>query len=108
MLTADHGVDSKHDANGNPEVVYVKDVLDDWLGTVAAQVILPITDPYVVHHGALDFHVTAYIPIGCDIGDITARFDASDGLMLVVGREEVLRQIEHSKKDRGITYLVDH
>ena len=43
----------KHDANGDPSVIYVQDLMDEWLGEAAARVILPITDPYVVHHGAL-------------------------------------------------------
>ena len=29
------------------------DSLDTWLGAGVARVILPITDPYVAHHGAL-------------------------------------------------------
>ena len=37
----------------HPTVVYVQDLMDEWLGEGAARVILPITDPYVVHHGAL-------------------------------------------------------
>jgi len=53
VVTADHGMKPKHDANGEPSVVYVQDLLDQWLGEAKARVILPITDPYVVHHGAL-------------------------------------------------------
>jgi len=52
-LTADHGMNAKTDAAGRPQVVYLQDVLDAWLGAGRARVILPITDPYVVHHGAL-------------------------------------------------------
>ena len=53
VVTADHGMKPKHDVNGEPSVIYVQDLLDEWLGTKKARVILPITDPYVVHHGAL-------------------------------------------------------
>ncbi|RUX64278.1 phosphonoacetate hydrolase, partial [Mesorhizobium sp. M7A.F.Ca.US.014.04.1.1] len=53
VVTADHGMKPKHKADGSPDVVYVQDLLDEWLGKDAARVILPITDPYVVHHGAL-------------------------------------------------------
>ena len=45
-------------------MIYVQDLLDDWLGRKAARVILPITDPYVVHHGALGSFATAYLPEG--------------------------------------------
>ena len=52
VLTADHGMKDKHGSDGQPDVLYLQDLLDDWLGTGEARVILPITDPYVVHHGA--------------------------------------------------------
>ena len=53
VLTADHGMNSKHGKDGQPNVIYLQDVLDEWTGKDAVRVILPITDPYVVHHGAL-------------------------------------------------------
>ena len=53
VLTADHGMNAKHDGNGQPNIVYLQDHLDRLLAPGSARVILPITDPYVVHHGAL-------------------------------------------------------
>ena len=94
VLTADHGMKPKHDAAGDPAVVYVQDLLDDWLGTAAARVILPITDPYVVHHGALGSFATAYLPEGTDTADLMARLDAIEGIMLVVNRDEAVRRFE--------------
>ena len=70
VLTADHGMKPKHDAAGRPQVVYVQDLLDDWLGVATARVILPITDPYVVHHGALGSFATAYLPDDADQAEI--------------------------------------
>ncbi len=52
-LIADHGMSDKADAEGRPNVIYLQDRLDARFGAGAAKVILPITDPYVVHHGAL-------------------------------------------------------
>ena len=51
-MVADHGMNAKHHADGTPRVHYLEDVLE---GAAIAEyhVILPITDPYVVHHGAL-------------------------------------------------------
>ncbi len=63
-LTADHGMNDKHLPNGEPDVIYLQDLFDDWLGKDAARVILPITDPYVVHHGALGSFATVYLPKG--------------------------------------------
>jgi phosphonoacetate hydrolase len=62
VLTADHGMNAKHGADGQPNVIYLQDVLDTWLGEGKARVILPITDPYVVHHGALGSFALAYLP----------------------------------------------
>jgi len=94
VVTADHGMKPKHDAAGAPRVVYVQDLLDDWLGAAAARVILPITDPYVVHHGALGSFATAYLPEGADRAEIIARLAAVEGIMLVVDREEAVRRFE--------------
>jgi phosphonoacetate hydrolase len=62
VVTADHGMNAKHGADGQPNVIYLQDQLDEWLGRGAARVILPITDPYVVHHGALGSFALVYLP----------------------------------------------
>ena len=79
-LTADHGMNAKHDASGAPDVIYLQDALDKWLGAGRARVILPITDPYVVHHGALGSFATAYLPDGADINDVLAAIRALSGV----------------------------
>ena len=93
VVTADHGMKPKHLADGSPAVVYVQDLLDDWLGKEAARVILPITDPYVVHHGALGSFATAYLPAG-DHAALIARLSATRGMLLVVDRAEAVRRFE--------------
>lgn len=60
-LTADHGMHAKHDESGNPDVIYLQTLLDEKFGTGNTRVILPITDPYVVHHGALGSFATVYL-----------------------------------------------
>jgi phosphonoacetate hydrolase len=94
VLTADHGMKPKHDNAGDPAVVYVQDLLDEWLGTAAARVILPITDPYVVHHGALGSFATAYLRDGADATQISRKLAAIDGIMLVIDRDEAVRRFE--------------
>ena len=93
VVTADHGMKPKHLADGSPAVVYVQDLLDDWLGKEAARVILPITDPYVVHHGALGSFATAYLPAG-DHAALIARLSATRGMLLVVDRAEAVRRFD--------------
>lgn len=94
VVTADHGMKPKHLKDGSPAVVYVQDLLDGWLGKDAARVILPITDPYVVHHGALGSFATAYLPAGTEIAAMVKRLAAVPGMMLVVDRAEAVRRFE--------------
>jgi phosphonoacetate hydrolase len=93
-LTADHGMNAKTDAAGAPAVVYLQDVLDAWLGAGRARVILPITDPYVVHHGALGSFATVYLPAGADVGDVGRRLGALAGVELVLERQAACRRFE--------------
>ena len=53
-LTADHGMNAK------PRVIFLQDVLDVAFGAGTTRVICPITDPHVVHHGALGSCVRVY------------------------------------------------
>ena len=94
VVTADHGMKPKHDANGDPNVIYVQDLLDEWLGEAAARVILPITDPYVVHHGALGSFGTAYLPKGANQADIIARLAARPEILEVMDRAEAVKRFE--------------
>ena len=94
VVTADHGMKPKHLADGSPAVVYVQDLLDDWLGKDAARVILPITDPYVVHHGALGSFATAYLPDGTNSAALVARLAAVPGMMLVLDRADAARRFD--------------
>ena len=61
-LTADHGMNAKTDAAGRPQILFLQDWFDAELGAGAARVILPVTDPYVAHHGSLGSFATAYLP----------------------------------------------
>ena len=94
VVTADHGMKPKHDANGKPSVIYVQDILDQWLGQAKARVILPITDPYVVHHGALGSFATAYLPAEVDINEITEKLSNLEGILLVINKSEAVKRFE--------------
>jgi len=86
VLTADHGMNAKHDDNGEPDVVYLQSELDNILGAGAARVILPITDPYVVHHGALGSFATVYLTDGIDIETVAEEVGDLDGVQAVYDR----------------------
>ncbi len=80
VMTADHGMNAKHNPDGEPDVLYLQDILDDWLGAGVARVILPITDPYVVHHGALGSFATVYLPADADVEALRGRIAGLEGV----------------------------
>jgi phosphonoacetate hydrolase len=94
VITGDHGMKPKHTANGAPDVIYAQDLLDGWLGEAAARVILPITDPYVVHHGALGGFATAYLPEDADAADVMAKLRAVEGIELVLDKAAACARFE--------------
>ncbi|MFC1664931.1 phosphonoacetate hydrolase [Pseudomonadota bacterium] len=105
-LTADHGMNAKHDAAGNPNVVYLQDVLDKLLGEGIARVILPITDPYVLHHGALGSYATVYLPDQVDIVDITTKLKQTNGLTEILTRSIACERFQLPEDRVGELVLV--
>ena len=93
-LTADHGMNAKTRMDSQPDVIYLQDILDDWLGAAAARVILPITDPYVVHHGALGSFATVYLPAGSDVAAVAARIAGLPGVESVDARADAAQRFE--------------
>ncbi|PLC01646.1 phosphonoacetate hydrolase [Variovorax sp. RO1] len=94
VLTADHGMNDKHGADGSPNVIYLQDVLDDWYGPGRARVILPITDPYVVHHGALGSFATVYVPDENQVPGWIDRIQRIPGMEFVLSRKEAAQRFE--------------
>jgi phosphonoacetate hydrolase len=93
-LTADHGMNAKTAMDAQPDVIYLQDVLDGWLGASKARVILPITDPYVVHHGALGSFATVYLPADVDTAALVRRLAALRGIESVLTRAEAAERFE--------------
>jgi phosphonoacetate hydrolase len=100
-LTADHGMNGKTDAAGRPQVIYLQDLLDGWIGAGRARVILPITDPYVVHHGALGSFATVHLPGGADVAGCMGRIAGIPGMEVVLDRDEACRRFELPKDRMG-------
>ena len=93
-FTADHGMNGKTRMDGQPDVVYLQDRLDALLGEARARVILPITDPYVVHHGALGSFATVYLPPEADPEDVARRILRLRGIDLVLARADAAARFE--------------
>ena len=111
VATADHGMNAKHDETGAPRVIYLQSLLDDWLGADRARVILPITDPYVVHHGALGSYASAYLTDGTDQAAIATRLRGVSGMEQVLDRAEAAERFELPPDRLGdlvLISVVDH
>ena len=88
-ITADHGMNAKQKPDGSPNVIYLESELTRNFGR-GFRVILPITDPYVVHHGALGSFAVVHLPAGADPAVSPVRLDAvRDWLINLPGVTEV-------------------
>jgi len=93
-ITADHGMNAKTRLDASPNVIYLQDTLDVWLGAGRTRVILPITDPYVVHHGALGSYATVYLSPGAADTALAQRIAALRGIEMVLSRADAARRFE--------------
>ena len=105
-LTADHGMNAKHDAAGDPNIIYLQDEMDRIMGAGVARVILPITDPYVVHHGALGSYATVYLPANADVEALKADLAAIAGIDAVYGNEEGCARFDLASDRMGDLILI--
>jgi phosphonoacetate hydrolase len=92
-ITADHGMNSKLDDNGQPNVIYLETLLNSKLGG-GVRVILPITDPYVRHHGALGSFAVAYLPDPSKTPEVIQGLMEIDGITEVYDRKTAARKLE--------------
>ena len=92
-ITADHGMNAKCNAAGEPNVIFLETELAREFGE-GCRVICPITDPYVVHHGALGSAVTVYLPDGVDERAVADWIVALDGVTEVHSRESAVAKLE--------------
>ena len=94
VVTADHGMNPKTDAFGRPNIVFLQDLLDAAYGRDATRVILPITDPYVVHHGALGSYATVYVNGKTSVEAVRERIAAIPGIDVVLPRAAACARFE--------------
>ena len=94
VATADHGMNDKHAADKSPNVVYLQTLLDGWPEASGSRVILPITDPYVAHHGALGSFATIYLQSSADPKAIAERLRRVAGIDHVLSRADACARFE--------------
>ncbi|MFP6737653.1 MAG: phosphonoacetate hydrolase [Planctomycetota bacterium] len=91
--TADHGMNAKQTPAGEPNVIYLESLLQQELGN-GVKVILPITDPYVLHHGALGSLACVHLPDSTDTRTVIARLLELDGVTEAYDRQVAARKLE--------------
>ncbi len=92
-LTADHGMNAKANPDGSLRVIYLEDTLSA-AGLAEFQVVLPITDPYVLHHGALGSFAWVHVPPDV-VEPARAALVALDGVEEVYTRAEAAVIYDH-------------
>jgi len=92
-ITADHGMNAKTDKDGIPQVIYLEDELRKQFGD-GIKVICPITDPYVVHHGALGSYVTVHLEEPGRATEIAGWVRSLDGVTEVLEKAEAADSLE--------------
>ena len=99
IITADHGMQPKSKSDGTPNAIYLQDILDAKLGKNESKVILPITDPYVVHHGALGSFATIYLSDKSMINHAISEIKKFDDIEIVLTNDVACKKY-HLPQDR--------
>ena len=101
IITADHGMKPKSKEDGSPNAIFLQDHLDDKFNKSKTKVILPITDPYVVHHGALGSFATIYLEDKNDLEDVMKEIKKIKDIEVVLNKEEGCSQYNLPKDRMG-------
>ena len=88
VITADHGMKPKFQEDGSPNAVFLQDHLDEIFSKGNTKVILPITDPYVVHHGALGSFATIYLEDKNNVDAVIKEIKTIKAIEVVLNKEE--------------------
>ncbi len=91
--TADHGMNAKQKPDGSPNVIYLEPLLAEEFDA-NIKVILPITDPYVVHHGALGSLAMVHLPDSVRTDPVISWLMEIDGITEVHSRASAVRKLE--------------
>lgn len=105
VIVADHGMKAKHLPSGEPDVIYLQDALDKSFGAGTTKVILPITDPYVKHHGALGSFATVYVK-GISVEVASELISKQPGIDVVLDRAKGCARFELPEDRMGDIIVV--
>jgi phosphonoacetate hydrolase len=93
-LTADHGMSDKSNAAGEPNVIWLQDLLDARFGAGTTTVICPITDAFVGHHGALGGFVRVWSKGAVSARQIIEHIAGVDGIQMALDREAACKMFD--------------
>ena len=100
-LTADHGMGDKSDESGEPNVIWLQDILDKNSDTGKCRVICPITDAFVGHHGALGGFVRIYLEKKDNQNKVYDIVKAIEGVEKVWTAENAAKELEQPLDREG-------
>lgn len=109
VATADHGMNAKTNADGRPNVIFLETELNQQFnvsGEHGFRVICPITDPYVVHHGALGSAVVVHVPQELDVEEVARWINELLGITEVHDRASQIAKIELPENRIGDLFVM--
>lgn len=105
-LTADHGMSDKSNEAGEPNVIWLQDILDAKFGKDETIVICPITDAFVAHHGSLGGFVRVWSRGKVSARQIIDHIAGIDGIELALDREAACRMFDMPPDREGDVAVV--
>ena len=93
-LVADHGMKDKCDTDGNYNIIFLQDLLDERFGKGTTKVICPITDAFVGHHGALGGFVRVHCFDGASPEEVIEFTRSLDSVEAVFNRSEASEKLD--------------
>ena len=107
-LTADHGMSDKSTPQGQPQVLWLQDLLDARLGAGTTTVVCPITDAFVAHHGALGGFVRVWSRGAVSARQIIDAIGDAPGVQLALDRDTACRMFDMPPDREGDVAVVAH
>lgn len=94
-IVADHGMNDMAAEDGEPNVLYLGDILDAEYGRGATRIICPITDPFVRHHGAMGGFVRVHLcELHLDPDTVVGFIRSLPGIALALLRHEACERFD--------------
>ena len=100
VITADHGMKAKTNDMGEPNAIFLEDYLQEKFPQENFKVILPITDPYVVHHGSLGSFAMVYVENQSIISNVIDEIKKIPEIEEVLNKQDACKTY-HLPEDRS-------